>query len=189
MISKSDLYKLIAGAAVLMVLTGLLLWTLRSIYSAGYLAGQSSIEKAWSQQTADLEARNQALTLKVASLQRSVDTQALEFERTSHAQKQAIIDDYERRMSAVSSGHKRVYIAAKCSPVPSSGDPARAAAAGPAAGHGQARAELDPQVVADLTGITRDGDTCIVQLNEMIDRYHAAQAALAQLQHQQGTNP
>lgn len=182
---KSGWFKVLALALLVLALYMLQ----QHIYQQGYAAGQSSVEKKWSQQNANLQARNQALTVQVANLQRTVDTHALEFERTSHEKQQAIIDDYERRMAAVSNSTERVYIPAKCPPMPAAGNPAGAAAAGPAARHGQARAELDQTVVADLTGITRDGDTCIVQLNEMIDRYHAAQAALAQLQQQQGTRP
>lgn len=180
MFNRADLIKFMAGAFALLMLIVALVFVMRTIYKTGYTAGQDAVGKAWNQQNADLQARNQALTVQVATLQRTVDNQALTFERTSHEKQQAIIDDYERSMAAVINRVERVYIPAKC-PV-STNNAASAATASATAGHGQARAELDPTVVADLASIARDGDTCIVQLNEMIDRYQAAQAALEQLQ-------
>ena len=65
--------------------------------------------------------------------------------------------------------------AAPCAPGPV---PAEASASE----HEEARAELTAAAAEDLAAIARDGDLAIVDLNDLIDRYEAAQQTLMRLE-------
>lgn len=174
-----DFFKTLPGTLVLGLLVGTMLSILTTVkYSRGYTAGGDAARAAWHEERAELAAQNLRLTAQVTAQQHTIDTQAINLERQSHEQKQNLQADMERRLAGVRAGSERVYIPAK---VPASAQCASAGAAGIAAGHGEARAELDAATVAALAGIARDGDACIIDRNELIDRYNAARAALLAL--------
>ena len=173
----------IIGILALLVICAALIWILARTHAAGFEAGRTSVQERWNHERAELSERNAALAQQVATLQRVVDTQASDFERKSNEATMQLIADYERRMAAVGSHAQRVYIPVKT--------PVSAKCSGPgddtastASPDGDTRAELDPEVVAALASIARDGDRCFIERNELIQRYNAARAALMQLEQQ-----
>lgn len=171
-----------AGLAVLLCLV-LLHQAYNAVYGKGYAAGETAITAQWQLERAELLRQNQVLSVQVLHSQIDLITQGMTIAQQSQEQIQHVTNDYEQRMAAVRADTVRVYVRAKA--VPASPVSAGAATASATAELHATGCELDPQVVADLAAIARDGDIAIIERNELIARYNAAAAALQRLAEQQ----
>lgn len=149
-------------------------------YDKGYSAGTDHVQAQWNAERAKQYQKSQQHTQLTASAQRALDAQAACLSYTHQEELKHVQADYESRMVAVRAGTHRVYV-----PANTAGCSASAATASAAAAYPENAAGLDAATVEHLAGIARDGDTAIILLNEMIDRYNAARAALQQLEAQQ----
>lgn len=151
------------------------------IYDAGHTAGTSAenarwleIEQRWITQGQSLQAQTQTLQqeLNTSIAQNQTYQESLNHVQTSH-------DDLLNR---VERGDFRVYIPAKCTTTDFTRTNSNTAnrTTSFATGNGGERCELDEQTFKRLTAITNDGDKAIIERNECIRRYNAAQAALTQ---------
>jgi len=166
-------------AAVVTVVAVLLLALL--VYLQGYQSGRDKAMQQWGEERAQQLAQQQQETRRVLDTQADLINSGLALSLQSQEQLNHVQTDYERRMAGVAAGTSRVYIPVKPSDC-HAGGPATSRIAG--APGNTARAELEPTVVANLASIARDGDAAIIERNELLARYEAAQAALAQLQQQ-----
>ena len=149
-------------------------------YDKGYSAGADSVQAQWNLDRAKQYQKSQQHTQLTASAQRALDEQAARLTFNHLQDLQNVQADYESRMAAVRAGTHRVYV-----PANTAGCSASAATATTPAAYPENATRLDAATVEHLAGIARDGDTAIILLNEMIDRYNAARAALQQLEAQQ----
>lgn len=152
------------------------------IYHLGYSAGADAVQTKWNEQRAAQAEKQTQATQQTATAQHLLDEQAARLHHEYMEQLNNVKTDYEQRMAAVRSSSERVYIATNTPCSPANGS--HAATAGTTAQYPENAAELNAQTVADLASIARDGDSAIILLNEMIDRYNAARAAIQQLEQQ-----
>lgn len=179
--SSAAKYALAAITAVLCLV--LLHRAYIAVYDKGYAAAHAAVTADWQAERNELLRQNQRLTGQVLGTQINLITQGITLTQQSQEQIQHVQTENERRLAAVRASALRVYIRAKT--VPGSAEPAGAATARTTGAPGSAqRCELDPEIVAALTDIARDGDIAIIERNELIARYRAAQAALQQLEQQ-----
>lgn len=135
----------------------------------------------WLLERAELLRQNQLLTGQVLRSQINLITQGITLTQHSQEQINHVNEENERRLAAVRASTVRVYIRAKA--MPGNPEPAGAATARAAPLPDSAqRCELDPEIVAALSDIARDGDIAIIERNELIARYLAARSALQQLE-------
>lgn len=159
-----------------------------AVYDKGYAAAHAAVMADWQAERAELLRQNQVLTAQVLNSQINLITQGITLTQHSQEQINHVNEENERRLAAVRASALRVYIRAKT--VPASLEPAGAATArAPGAPGSAQRCELDPEVVAALSGIARDGDIAIIERNELIARYQAARSALQQLEQQRNQTP
>lgn len=177
LLSKNSV-QLVAGGIVLILLAAFAV----QIYHRGYIAGADAVQAKWNEQRAAQAEKQTQATQRIATAQHLLDEQAARLHHEYTEQLNNVKTNYEQRMAAVRSSSKRVYIATNSPCSPASGS--HAATAGTTAQYPENAAELNAQTYEHLASIARDGDSAIILLNEMIDRYNAARAAIQQLEQQ-----
>lgn len=79
--------------------------------------------------------------------------------------------EFDRVVADLRAGNRRLSVAVRSCSTAQAGD--SGAGAAPAAGHQEARAELDPAAAERILGVARDGDDAIRDLNACVDAYEA----------------
>lgn len=180
---KSSAAKYALAAITVLLCLVLAHRTYIAVYDGGYAAAHAAVTADWQAERAELLRQNQVLTAQVLKNQINLITQGITLTQQSQEQINHVNEENERRLAAVRASALRVYIRTKAEH--SGAEPSGAATArAPDAPGSAQRCELDPEIVAALSAIARDGDIAIIERNELIARYRAAQAALQQLEQQ-----
>jgi len=130
-------WKLLAGAAAVLALVGLIF----IVHNKGYNAGVADTQEKYRVEAQEQYARNQAAIAEIDKTH---------FKELQNAQ--ANIDQLN---AAIAAGTRKLYVKAKCKP---------SATAGSGLDNGGSDAELDGSTAQALIAITSDGDRAIRKL-------------------------